>query len=49
MPTADKFSPLTARSGGLASEPDEAPVAVDQKQVAGEMKVLTSEITGFEF
>jgi hypothetical protein len=36
-------------SGGLASEPGEAPVRMDQKQVSGEIEILAGEFTGREF
>jgi hypothetical protein len=40
---------LTMPSGGLASEPSEAPVRMDQEQVSGEIEILASEFTGREF
>lgn len=36
-------------SRGLASEPGEAPVRMDQKQVSGEIEILAGEFTGREF
>src|SRR5580700_9186992 len=40
---------LTMPSGGLASEPGEAPVRMDQEQVSGEIEILAGEFTGREF
>jgi hypothetical protein len=36
-------------SGGLASEPGEAPVRMDQEQVSGEIEILAGEFTGPKF
>jgi hypothetical protein len=40
---------LTMPSGGLASEPGEVPVRMDQEQVSGEIEILAGEFTGREF